>query len=247
MAAPVFVFDIETIPDLAAMRRVLGDLAAEDEAVLAAYDDKVKPALQQVVAIAGAWISPVGELVRLRALGTPTASERELVEEFFTVVTRHQPRLAGWNTRGFDLPVLIYRAMVHHIATPRFYAVGEPWRGYRYRYDEEGHIDLMDLLANYGASTWLRLHEMAAVLGIPGKSGVDGSQVWDLYRAGRLDVIRSYCEADVLTTALIYGRYAEHRGWFSEAQAASFAASVRRFLDGVSGEQWDAFRKWVGQ
>ncbi len=104
------------------------------------------------------------------------------------------PQLAGWNSGGFGLPVLIYRAMVHHITALGFYWAGaNPYQGYRKRFDEDWHIDLMDILNSYGASARLKLDEMAAVIGVPGKIGVDGSQVLPLYQAGQLEPIRTYC------------------------------------------------------
>lgn len=221
----VFVFDIETIPTAP-----LPD------------DAPVKPVFQQVVAIAGAWIAPSGAIQRLAALGTPSASEAELVGEFFRIVGERHPQLVGWNSGGFDLPVLVYRAMVHGIAAPGFYQYGEPYHGYRKRFDEESHIDLMDVLSFYGASARAKLDEMAQALGIPGKLGIDGGQVGELYAAGDVATIRSYCETDVLTTAMVYARYALHRGWWDRTQYDTFEASAATLLDAATGPQWEAFR-----
>jgi hypothetical protein len=157
-------------------------------------------------------------------------------------VSERHPQLVGWNSGGFDLPVLVYRAMVHGIAAPGFYQHGEPYHGYRKRFDEESHIDLMDVLSFYGASARSKLDEMAQVLGIPGKLGIDGGQVSDLYAAGDVATIRSYCETDVLTTAMVYARYALHRGWWDRTQFDTFENSAAAFLDTVTGSQWEAFR-----
>lgn len=225
MAAPVLVFDCETIP--------VGPVDP---------DVPVKPVFQKIVAVAAAWIAPNGAVQRLSALGETTSSEAELVGDFFRIVSERTPRLVGWNSGGFDLPVLVYRAMVHGIAAPGFYQYGEPYHGYRKRFDEESHIDLMDILSFYGASSRAKLDDVAQVLGIPGKLGVDGSQVSELFAAGQLDAIRTYCETDVLTTALIYGRYAAHRGWWDGTQCTTFEDSVAALLDTRSGTHWDAFR-----
>ncbi len=216
----VLIFDCETVPDLGALRRVLGepDADASDEEVLERWQEAhggkppLKPALQRVVAIAGAWIGDDGKMVRCTSLGEPDDGEAVLVRQFFRLVEEKRPRLAGWNTGGYDLPLLVVRAMVHGIQAPGFYRVGGDYKGYRKRYDEEYHLDLMDVLGNYGAGGFLKLDEAAAVLGIPGKLGVDGSQVWAMFQRGETEAIRAYCETDVLTTALVYGRYAHHRG-----------------------------------
>ena len=239
------VFDIETIPDLANLpRRQPSDPAMSDGgAPEPTYREQpLKPALQQVVAIAAAWITPNGALRRLTALGEPSWGEPELIREMFRIIIEGHPRLVGWNSNGFDLPVLVYRAMVHHIAVPEFYRFGEPYQGYRQRFDEHSHIDLMDLLSFYGASTRLKLDDMARILGIPGKLGVDGTQVFSLYQENRTAEIRTYYETDVLTTALIWARYAEHRGWWDATQFTTFEQSVLAWLEARTDAKWQTFQ-----
>lgn len=48
---------------------------------------------------------------------------------------------------------------------------------------------------------------MARLFGLPGKIGVDGSQVEGLYRAGQLAKIQDYCLADVVQTAFVLLRF----------------------------------------
>lgn len=248
------VFDIETIPDAEAGRRLLrcSDDQPDDAVRGQMLDERrshtggsdfLKPAFHQVVAIACALIDDQGHLRRIRALGNSTDSEDVLVQEFFRIVQDARPRLVGWNSSGFDLPTLIYRAIRHQVVTPTFYQVGEPYHGYRKRFDEEGHLDLMDVLSGYGASARLSLHEMAMLLGIPGKLEVSGDDVLQLFNEGDHEAIRAYCMHDVLTTTLIFGRYAHHRGWMDEAVWQTFANSVYQFLDESADNQWTVFRE----
>ncbi|POB10113.1 3'-5' exonuclease [Sulfobacillus sp. hq2] len=247
---PILVFDLETIPDLTALRQLQRAASDESDATIVANahldEQPLKPAFQQIVAIAAAWITPDGAMRRLTSLGHRTWDERQLVKKMFDVIAESRPQLVGWNSSGFDLPVLIYRAMVHHVSVPAFYQTGTGrFQNYRYRFDEDWHIDLMDILSNYGASAKLKLDEMAAILGIPGKIGVDGSHVLPLYQSGQLDAIRTYCESDVLTTTLVYARYAEHRGWWTDTHMATFESSVAAWLDSQSGPTWDEWRaRW---
>jgi len=46
---------------------------------------------------------------------------------------------------------------------------------------------------------------------------MDGSQVWDAYRDGRIADIRNYCETDVMNTWLVYCRFQMMRGVLSPA------------------------------
>lgn len=241
---PIFVFDLETIPDWTRLQAASppSEAPGEADAPASAPTRMPKPAFHQIVAIAGAWIAPNGALRQLRALGEPVWSEAELVREAFRIISEGRPRLVGWNSHGFDLPVLVYRAMVHGIAAPQFYVWGEPYHGYRKRFDEDNHLDLMDVLSFYGSSPRLSLHEMARALDIPGKLDMDGSQVWERYQAGDLAAIRTYCTADVLTTALVFGRYAYHRGWWGPEQMTTWENSVAAWLDAQTDPVWVRFQ-----
>ncbi|HEX7499145.1 MAG TPA: hypothetical protein VF524_02460, partial [Polyangia bacterium] len=42
---------------------------------------------------------------------------------------------------------------------------------------------------------------------LPGKDGVDGSQVEALYRTGQIEALRGYCLSDVAQTAFLFLRY----------------------------------------
>ena len=56
-----------------------------------------------------------------------------------------------------------------------------PWyyrdRSVRHRYSQDGHIDLCDWLADHGAARSSSLDALARLIGLPGKVGVDGSQI----------------------------------------------------------------------
>ena len=56
----------------------------------------------------------------------------------------------------------------------------------------------MDVLSGYGASGRASLELAAQLIGLPGKLGIGGAQVWPAYRRGELGAIRDYCETDVL-------------------------------------------------
>lgn len=251
------IFDVETIPDADAGRRWLDlddDLSNSEvrQAMLARRIEEtgansfLKPAFHQVVAIAAGIVDDNGKLRKVASLGSPTDDEAVLVGEFFRVIKESRPRLVGWNSGGFDLPVLALRGMRHRIPARSYYQMGEPYHGYRKRFDEESHLDLMDLLSGYGASARLSLNEMASVLGIPGKLDTDGGDVMGLYESGNIEAIRSYCETDVLTTALIFAAYAEHREWMDADQVTTFDQSVEDFFADRPESHWKKFQdRWA--
>jgi predicted PolB exonuclease-like 3'-5' exonuclease len=217
------VFDIETVPDVELGRR-LYDLHDLDDASVAQAmfakqrqvksSDFLPPPQQRIVAISVLLRSRDG--VRIFSLGDEQSPERELVQRFFDGLERYSPTLVSWNGSGFDLPVLNYRALRHGVNAHRYWEVGEGDRDFRYnnylsRYHWR-HIDLMDVLSGYGASGRASLELAAQLVGLPGKLGIGGAQVWQAYRRGELAAIREYCETDVLNTYLIYLRFELTRG-----------------------------------
>src|SRR4030095_8365348 len=85
------------------------------------------------------------------------------------------------------------------------------------------------------------LDEIAQLLGVPGKLGMDGSQVWDAYQAGRLAEIRNYCETDVVNTYLVFLRFQAMRGTLTAEQHAAQCALVRGTLARGGEPHWQQF------
>jgi 3'-5' exonuclease len=222
----VLVFDIETIPDVEAGRKLynLDGLSDADtaQALFALRRKKTGRAflphhLQKIVAIS--LVMQENSRVRVWSLGDETSTEAELIERFFAGLEKHTPMLVSWNGSGFDLPVLHYRALLHNIQAPRYWEVGEQhqafrWNNYLNRFHYR-HLDLMDVLAAYQNKAFAPLDEIASMLGFPGKMGMSGAHVWDEYLNGNLAGIRDYCETDVLNTYCVYLRFETMRGILS--------------------------------
>lgn len=226
----LFVFDIETVPDTDAVPHLTGfddpDIAAR-RAELERYHLDItdgrnafpRQPFHKIVAISfleaeieHADGHEVYYLKELRSGGEADYDEKQLLTGFFKYFERLKPRLVSFNGRGFDLPVLKYRAMVHGIASPWLHQGGDKWNSYSSRYSADWHCDLIEQLSDYGASARVRLNEVCSVFGLPGKFGVDGSQVAEMIDQGRVQEVRDYCETDVLNTYLVYLRFMMHRG-----------------------------------
>ena len=213
----VMVFDIETVPDTEAGRR-LWDMEGIDDAGVAKALGAQRGArardflplhLHRVVAISVVYATP-GRL-KIFSLGEIDTGEAEIVDSFFRAIEKTTPVLVSWNGGGFDLPVLHYRALRHGLSAPRYWDSGDDDRDFRFnnylnRYHRR-HIDLMDVLASYNSRAWVSLQDAATLIGLPGKQGMDGGDVWRQYQDGKLAAIRDYCEIDVLNTYLLYLRW----------------------------------------
>ena len=252
------VFDIETIPDIALGRRLynLGDLP--DEQVAKAMfglrrqstgGDFLPHEQQRVVAISCVLRSREG--LKVWSLGDLNSTEGELVERFFDGIERFSPDLVSWNGAGFDLPVLNLRALAAGVQAPRYWETGDGDTGFRYnnylsRYHWR-HIDLMDVLSGFQGRGRVSLQNAATLLGLPGKLGFSGDQVWGAWLAGNLAGIRQYCETDVLNTYLIYLRFEMMRGRFTRERYAEEVERVKALLRAGKEPHFAEFlRAWEG-
>jgi 3'-5' exonuclease len=247
---PILVFDIETIPDVAGIRRLedlpasMNDAGVAEHAFAARREktgsDFLPHYLQRVVAISCVFRDRAG--LRVRSLGSPEDGEAALIQSFYRVIEKYTPQLVSWNGGGFDLPVLHYRALVHGIPASRYWDIGEDdrdfkWNNYISRYHSR-HTDLMDVLAMYQARANAPLDALARLCGFPGKLGMDGAQVWTAFCEGRIEEIRNYCETDVVNTYLLWCRFQLMRGAFSSDEYADEIAFVKHSLGQESGAHW---------
>ena len=248
---PILTFDIETIPDVVGLRRLL-DLGPEvsDAAVAeAAFEarrqktsgsDFLPHHQHRVLCISCALHTTEG----FRVFSLCGEDEARNIQRFYDGIERYTPTLVSWNGSGFDLPVLNYRALMHGLRATRFWEQGEDdrdfkWNNYVSRYHSR-HTDLMDVLAMYGRGG-VPLDEMAQLLGLPGKLGMDGSKVWSAYLAGGMEDIRRYCETDVVNTHMVYLAFQHLRGHLSQTAWRDQQALVRQTLSAIDEPHWREF------
>lgn len=237
----IFVFDIETIPDIETGRMLNEFEGLSDEDVVTAMEHlryqqtgtTFQPLyLQKVVAISAVFRH--GDKLTVWSLGDEQADEKEIIQRFFDGIDRFTPTIVSWNGSGFDLPVLHYRAMKHNIAAPKYWDTGEmdsqfKWNNYISRYHSR-HLDLMDVIASYNPRANAPLDKIASMLGYPGKMGMSGAKVWETYHQGNLKAIRDYCETDVLNTYLVYLRFEVMRGNLSQQDLEAEEQKLRDYL-----------------
>lgn len=221
----IIVFDLETVPDLIAARALLREESGtSDEDVrsrlIARYtkpgDDPkavfIKVPLQRIVCIGALYAersdhSEGWQIAKAGVGHVGMRDEQQLLEGFLSSFQdRPAPQLVGFNSSSFDLPVLRYRALALSVTAPELHR--KSGRDYWYRFGRD-HLDLCDLLSNFGASARPSLNEMSALCGVPPKlGGVEGGMVESLVSSGRIEEVANYCEVDVVSTYLLFLRYA---------------------------------------
>ncbi|MEX1011078.1 MAG: 3'-5' exonuclease [Balneolaceae bacterium] len=204
-----FVFDIETVPDQELLSRLLfpGEQDVPDEESLLARAAEelgrgdsgfLPPMFHRIVSWAGLWIEN-GGTPRKQVSWSGESEKEGLLHLFDELRTYKDFGLIHHNGRGFDLPLITYRALRHSLQMP----VRLNTHDIRYRFSRH-NIDLMDEFSNYGASNYPKLKHLGALIGVPFKQTAEGGDVLNMYRRGELNRVEHYCIEDVIATYIIW-------------------------------------------
>ena len=121
--------------------------------------------------------------------------EAELLRSFWALASRAQT-VVSFNGKGFDVPFVVARSMVHGIAA-RVDLLSQ-------KFALQPHLDLWDVLGRGGAGP-SKLEVICWALGIESpKDAMDGSMVAPAYARGEIESIASYNAADVRATAAVF-------------------------------------------
>ncbi|PIE46860.1 MAG: 3'-5' exonuclease [Gammaproteobacteria bacterium] len=229
------IFDIETIPDIETGKRLNPELAKlsdkdAQKALVAmrqeeAGSDFMRLPLHKIACISFLWVED--NQFTLKTLSLNDMNEAQVLTTFFRAFNK-QPTLVSWNGTGFDVPVLLYRAMLHKLSAPALFNTKQR-PDYLYRYGDM-HIDLMDKLSMFNGYNRQTLDVVASLCGFAGKQDVNGSMVVDLVKANKWDSLHTYCESDVLNTWLIYLRWQLLIGNIDNEQMTDLEQSTKDYL-----------------
>ncbi len=145
-----------------------------------------------------AWQVEGGEL---KSVSQATHGETVILDKLFLDLKEsckgRPPFFIGQYVAGFDLKFLFHRCIINQVNpgfkipfdgrhTKDFYCTQAAWAGFNGRMSQEN---------------------LCKALGIEGKpDDIDGSKVWDFYKAGKIDRIEEYNRHDVETVIEIYNR-----------------------------------------
>lgn len=186
-------------------RKGVFDLTAElrkqDEArekLLAEQRKKmaVTPEFNRIVAMGWSLNGERGEVI----VDGKTVTEQDLLIKFWEV-SKSARVVSGYNVLNFDLPVIFVRSILLDVSPSRTFDT-KPWSG-----------DVVDLMVKRFPRTGsMRLKLLCRTMGIEVPAGdVEGSQVEDLFKAGKLDEIAAYVRSDV---AIVEKLFVMYRGFF---------------------------------
>lgn len=125
-------------------------------------------------------------------------NESEMLQCFWDIA-KDKNLFVGHNVIDFDMKFIFQRSIILGIKPPKNH------RSMSFaRYRNDPMYDTMWEWSKW-SSNKVGLEQLAMSMGIPTpKKGIDGSQVYDFYKAGKIQEILDYCKRDVETTRLIY-------------------------------------------
>lgn len=188
----------------------------------------------RVVSISAVMADGFGRFLRVSTLDGE--NERDKIAKFLAFIKDFNPRLVSFNGRGFDLPMIMARAMCYDLSAAAYFETNDrdnnksKWENYRSRYDGRFHLDLLDHISDFGAVRGLKLDHICASVGLPGKYDVHGDQVLQLYYGGEQAKIDEYCRSDVLNTYWLFLKYELLRGKITKDDYLNYIAVMGEFL-----------------
>ena len=237
------VLDIESVADggLVAKLRHPGEPVEPADAVaqyraelMEKYASDFIPYTYQIpISVAVAKVGADFRLIDLVVLDEPEFRPHVITENFWRGWEKYRrPTLVTFNGRSFDLPLLELAAFRYGVNLRAWFNTsGKSFEQPRNRFNPHSHIDLCELLTNFGSTRFNGGLNLAAnLLGKPGKMDVQGDMVQDMYEAGRLAEINDYCRCDVLDTYFVFLRTRVLVGQLSLDAEQKIVAETRQWL-----------------
>ncbi|GAB4138225.1 MAG: 3'-5' exonuclease [Planctomycetaceae bacterium] len=243
------IFDVEAVADgdLISRVRYPAESLSPAEAIARYREelldktgkDVIPVTFMQPISVAVGKVGPDFRLQDLTVLDAPEYRPYEITRRFWQGWTHYEcPVFVTFNGRGYDLPLMELSAYRYGLSLPAWFNVhARSFEQARNRYNTDAHIDLMDLFSNFGATRIVGgLNVLANLIGKPGKTGIDGSLVQDMYDADRVDEINDYCRCDVLDTYFVFLRSRVLLGKLSLDDERTIVSEVKSWLVSLADE-----------
>jgi len=256
-AIKFLVFDSESASDGSLISRVRypsQGLAAEEavtryraELLETTGSDFVPYTYQVPVSLVVAKVAADYTLVDIVALDESEFRSHEITKRFWEGWKVYErPTLVSFNGRSFDLPLLELAAFRYGVSVPAWFNITDKnWEQNRSRYNTGAHLDLHDLLTNFGATRFNGGLNLAAnLLGKPGKMDVQGDMVQDMFNERRFAEINDYCRCDVLDTYFVFLRVAVLLGRLPLLREQDLVAATKDWIT-ARADQCPAYARYL--
>ena len=251
-----FVFDIESVADPNLVRQIKypGEDISPEEAIFRFREERMEKTGSDFLpytfhvptSIAVAKVDAGFELTDLVVLDAPQYRPHVMTEYFWRGWEKYdRPAFVTFNGRGFDIPLMELSAFRYGVSVPNWFAThARSFDQPRNRYNSSAHIDLCELLTNFGCTRFNGgLNLAASLLGKPGKMDVQGAMVQDMYDEGRLEEINDYCRCDVLDTYFVFLRTRVLIGDITLEREQELVHQAKAWIESRSEER--AFRLYL--
>lgn len=241
------IFDAESIADgdLIAKVRYPGEGLTGDEAI-AKYQETlleqkgstfIPHTFQVPITVVIAKVSAGFELLDIVSLDEPNFRSHVITANFWKGWDVYRrPQWVTFNGRSFDMPLMELAAYRYGIPIGSWFS-NEGYRTPRNRFNADAHLDLQELLTNFGAARFNGgLNLAAQLLGKPGKMDLKGDQVQEQYQAGELQAISDYCRCDVLDTYFVFLRTMVMVGRLTLEREIEIVADAKKWIEERSDE-----------
>ncbi len=213
---------------------------AEARALSPTGSDFIHYTFQLPVAVCAARVDIRFALQSIRCIDAPLYRTREIATKFWNGLLNYADgaALVTFNGRGFDLPMLELAAYRYGCSAKDYFTT----RRKRFSAD----IDLQDFMMNYGATRGFAggLNLLAKLIGKPGKMGVSGDQVYEMFKQGKLQEINDYCMFDTLDTYFVFLRTRVLTGDISSEREAEIIQKARETI-AKEAEEHPALRVYL--
>ena len=171
--------------------------------------DFIPYTFQIPIAVAVAKIAADYRIIDVVLLDEPRLRPHVITEHFWRGWERyHRPTLVSFNGRSFDLPLMELATFRYGVSAPGWFNVAaKSFEQSRNRFNLEAHIDLQELLTNFGCTRFTGGLSLAAnLLGKAGKMDVQGHMIQQMYEENRLAEVGDYCRCDLLDAYFVFLR-----------------------------------------
>ena len=201
--------------------------------------DFIPYTFQIPIAVAVAKIAADYRLIDVVLLDEPRLRPHVITEHFWRGWERYRrPTLVSFNGRSFDLPLMELAAFRYGVSAPGWFNVGaKSFEQSRNRFNLDAHIDLQELLTNFGCTRFTGGLSLAAnLLGKAGKMDVQGHMIQQMFEENRLAEVGDYCRCDLLDAYFVFLRTRVMFGELSLEGEHELVLETRQWLDGHASE-----------